>query len=348
MSSLFPENPIEAYGAATAALARADERVAMCANPRALLARLRRSEQQALALLEGEDILHDRLALEYGASPRAWRRWPHAFVQVYARALPAGPQPSADTVCRWLQPRVSRAGRAPEREHIEIYEDRLNAWERRCAAARTQPPLLAAADIAGTFARIAPLSRGNGVIAVMLGDRCTAPAQRFSAGGIAALGLQRRQIAWAGFCADRDDDDADDLSADGMAARRRHAWLAALAAGGDAVVALARAVEHWSRVVDEACATKRSSSRLRRVAELAADYPSLTPSRLAPMLGITRQGATLLLEQARNHRIVREVTHGNAFRRYVAAIEPANAQISTELTEHVDFWRKFEVPGNGP
>ena len=75
MPSQFPENPLEAYGAATAALARADERVAMCANPRALLARLRRSEQQALALLEGEDILHDQLALEYGASPRAWRRW---------------------------------------------------------------------------------------------------------------------------------------------------------------------------------------------------------------------------------------------------------------------------------
>ena len=332
MSSQFPENPLEAYGAATAALARADERVAMCANPRALLARLRRSEQQALALLEGEDILHDQLALEYGASPRAWRRWPHAFVQVYARPLPAGRQPSADVVRRWLHHRAARTGPAPERTRIEIYEDRLNAWERRCAAAHAQPPLHAAADFAGTFARIAPLSRGNAVIAVMLGDRCTAPAQRFSAGGIAALGLQRRQIAWAGLSADRDDDEADDLSPAGLAARRRHAWLAALAAGGDAVVALARAVEHWSLVVEEACATRRSSSRLRRVAELAAEYPSLTPSRLAPMLGMTRQGATLLLEEARKCRIVHEITHGNAFRRYSAAIDPANAQISMEMT----------------
>lgn len=320
MQGDFPQNSLEAYGAASAALARAEERIALSANRPALIARIRLLELEALATLEGETILHDQLALEYGFSRRAWRRWPHAFARVFARPLPARGLPNAEVVRRWLHNAAAEADPASVHMPIAIYEDRLKAWERQSAAARVQAPLLAGADLAASFARFAPLSRGNAVIGVMLGERCVAPVRRYSAGGIAAIGLAQRQIPWLGLLADRDDGEADDLSAPGLTARRRQAWLEALAAGGMAVVELARRVNHWARVVETACATKRSSSRLRRVAELAAESPSLTASRLAGLLGISRQGATLLLNEARDHQIVREVTQGNAFRRYVAAI----------------------------
>lgn len=320
MQDDFPQNPLEAYGAASAALARADERFAMSANRPALIARIRLLELEALATLEGESILHDQLALEYGFSRRAWRRWPHAFVQVFARPLPARGFPNAEGVRRWLHGAAAKADPASAHMPIVIYEDRLKAWERQSAAARVQAPLLAAADLAGAFARFAPLSRGNAVIGVMLGERYVTPVRRYSAGGIAAIGLAQRQIPWLGLLAERDDGEANDLSAPGLTARRRQAWLEALATGGLAVVDLARRVDHWTRVVETACAAKRSSSRLRRVAELAVETPSLTATRLAALLGISRQGATLLLEDARAQQILREVTQGNAFRRYVAAI----------------------------
>lgn len=320
MHGNFPQNSLEAYGATSAALARGEERLAMSANRPALLARIRMLETEALGSLEGETVRDDQLALDHGHSQSAWRRWPHAFAQVFARPLPARGLPNAEVVHRWLHEASAETDPAPTRPPIVIYEDRLKAWERHCSAAQAQAPLLAAADLAAAFARFAPLSRGNAVIGVMLGESCVKPVRRYSSGGIAAIGLSQRQLPWLGLLAERDDGEADDISAPGLTARRRHAWLEALAAGGIAVVELARRVDQWTQVVETACATKRSSSRLRRVAELAAEAPSLTATRLAGLLGISRQGATLLLNEARDRQIVREVTQGNAFRRYAAAI----------------------------
>lgn len=230
----------------------------MSANRPALIARIRLLETEALGTLEGETVIHDQLALDYGHSRRAWRRWPHAFAQVFTRPLPARGLPNAEVVRRWLHEASAETDHAPTRPPIAIYEDRLKAWERHCGAAQAQAPLLAAPDLAAAFARFAPLSRGNAVIGVILGEICVKPVRRYSSGGIAAIGLSQRQLPWLGLLADRDDAEADDISASGLTARCQHAWLEALAAGGMAVVELARRVDQWTQVVETACATKRS------------------------------------------------------------------------------------------
>jgi hypothetical protein len=293
----------------------------LSANRPALLARLRLAEQEALGDLEGEPVIHHQLALAYGTSPRAWRQWPHAFVAVFNRPLPAASLPSAAALHRWLKRKSTPdAGAAVTPLAFDIFEDRLKLWDKRRAAAPPQAPLLAAADLAARFARLAPLTRGNVVIATMLGDRCVAAVKRFSGGGIAALGISQRQIPWVRLLSGTSDDDADDLSPIGATAELHLGWLEGLAAGGDAVLDLARRVDHWQRLVDETCSSKRQTSRLRRVSQLGYEYPALTASSLAGLLGISRQGATSLLEDARSLRILREVTQGNGFRRYVAAI----------------------------
>lgn len=320
MPSNFPENLLEAYGAASASLARADERMTLCANRPALLARLRMLERDALGQLEGENILPENLAAEYGYSPRAWKRWPHAFVQVFDKAIAGRAQPGAGAIRRWLSEPRSSTSLPATRVPVEIHADRLKAWEQRCASARRQATLLAAADLAAEFALAAPLTRGNFVIATMLADRCVTASSGLSAGGIAAIGIMRRQIPWARLLNGRADEDADDLSPAGQRAQLRLAWLEALSEGGRAVIDLAQRLTLWQQQLDDACAGKRRTSHLRGLAELAIEHPPLTASRTAKMLGISRQGATQLLEEARAHHILREVTQGNAFRRYTVAI----------------------------
>ena len=185
-------------------------------------------------------------------------------------------------------------------------------------AASGLAPLLVAADLAASFGQLAPLSRGSVVIGAMLGDCLVAPARRISGGGIAAIGIMMGRIPWVGLLASAGEDD--DYSERAVLWRRRLAWLAALVAGGNAVAELARRVDRWSSLVDQVCSARRKSSRLRSAADLVAGHSSLTASRLAGIMAVSRQGATLLLEEARKAGVVREVTHGNAFRRYVAAI----------------------------
>jgi hypothetical protein len=320
MNGNFPEIALEAYGEAAAALARADERVALNINRPALLARIQLAELEALAHLEGEAIVHEQMALEYGSSPRAWRRWPHAFAQVFAKPLPSPGAPSADLVREWLIGEPVEPEIGPNRFPMEIHAERLTAWGRVAVSAKGQPPLLASADMASAFAWLGPLSRGSTVIGVMLGDRLVGPTLSFSSGGIAAIGIMTKQIPWIGLLGSATDGEEDDISERAIQWRRRLGWLAALTSGGEAVVDLARRVDAWTRRVDEACEGRRSSSRLRQVVDLVAQSPSLTTSQLAKLTKITRQGSTLLLEEACSARLVREVTHGAAFRRYVAAI----------------------------
>ena len=308
---------LSAYGAATAALARAEERLALAPRPDLLLARIRLREREALGHLEGEDISHEALALEYGNSPQAWQRWPYAFAQVFAKPLPA--QPTPDALHAWLEtgPRPKAGAPAPR---FTVDPDRLGAWHRRTRALRGLPPLLAAADMAVIWARTAPLTRGNLVIGVMLGDRVCQPGSTLSAGGIAAIGLMQRQIPWLGLVAGATDDDLDAPGLAAQAARWRLGWLEAIAAGALAVVALDQRLRLWLTGLDEAAAAKRRSSRLRALADFAATRPSFTVAAAAAHLRLSRQGATRLVDDARAHHLLREITHGKAFRRYVAAL----------------------------
>ena len=320
MQPKFSESVLEAYGAASASLARAEVRVSLCPNKPALLAQIRLREREALARLEGEDIIPENLAAEYGHSPRAWKHWPHAFVQVFDKPLSGRALPNAEAVRRWLHEPRPLSPLPASRVPVEIYEDRLKAWEKRCAPARHQAALFAAADLAAQFVRTAPLTRGNIVIATMLADRVATGPNGFSAGGIAAIGIIAREIPWVRLLNGRDDEEADDLLPPGQTVQVRLAWLDALAQGGTAVVEIAQRLSLWQQVLEDTCAGKRRTSHLRALAQLAVEHHSLTASRAAQLLKISRQGATLLLEEACSRHVLREVTRGNAFRRYVASI----------------------------
>ena len=88
MNISLPKPLIESYAAAQADFARAAERLALFPEPGVLLAHVRAAERDALAWLEGEVLIPDQLAVDYGYSPRAWRRWPFAFIRVFDRPLP--------------------------------------------------------------------------------------------------------------------------------------------------------------------------------------------------------------------------------------------------------------------
>ncbi len=320
MQRMFSGQFLELFSAAAAAVARASDRVVLSPNPRVLSARLRLVELEALGWLEGEAIIPDQLALDYGDSPRAWRNWPFAFVGAFDRRLPSSAVPTAQAITQWLKPaphQRHRVAAMPPRFAIDA--DRLGAWEKHQSSSPL-PRLIAAADLAVSFARHTPLSAGNLVIGVILADRFGLPAEAGSAGGLAAIGMLRRQIAWTRLVAGAPEEELDDLSSAGGRARVREAWLEAVAEGGLALIALDHSVRRWQQALDEAVSAKRSSSRLRTLAELAAMGSSLTASRAARALTMSRQGTTQLLEEGCRLHLLREITHGSAFRRFVATI----------------------------
>lgn len=301
------------------ALARASERLALCPEPEVLIAHVRSAEQDGLAWLEGESFFPDQLAVDYGYSPRAWRRWPFAFVRVFDRPLPSPRQPGALTVARWLNGRDADAGEPfwPP-EPIAISMERLDAWERRTAALAL-PRLIASADLAAGFARASPLAHGNIVIGAMIAERCCVADTRLSAGGIAAIGLKARHAPWRALVGGQTDEDLAETSEQARDERCRITWLEALAAGAGAVVSLDKQLRLWLARVDAACEGRRKSSHLRALALLAGKSPSLTAARAAKVLGLSRQATTRLIAEACTRHLLREITHGNAFRRYVIA-----------------------------
>lgn len=101
----FSAEILVAFGAATAALARAEQRLALFPKPEVLTARIRLAEQDALAWLEGSLLIPDQLAVDYGFSPRAWKRWPFAFVRAFDRPLKGERLPGASSVGQWLSAR---------------------------------------------------------------------------------------------------------------------------------------------------------------------------------------------------------------------------------------------------
>ena len=57
----------------------------------------------------------------------------------------------------------------------------------------------------------------------------------------------------------------------------------------------------------------------KRVALIGAGPASLTVARAAKALGLSRQATTRLIAEACKAHLLREITQGNAFRRYVIA-----------------------------
>ena len=324
MAVKFSDSILNAYGAACTAIARAEERHALCLRPEILIARLRRSELEALGHLEGERVLPDVLAMEYGHSPRGWRRWPYAFAQVFARPLPARAFPTTRLLLEWLEgealpggtPDVAITSRRP----LAPDADRIDAWLRSVQPARDLSRLLTGADMAASWARVAPLAHGNVVIGVMVGERFSLAGNKLTAGGMAAIGLMQKQIGWMGLATSKADDEFDEPDVVGHTERYRLAWLEALTAGAIAVVGMDQRLRIWLGKLDDACLLKRRSSHLRALAEFAAAQSSITAGMAAAQLQLTRQGATTLIEQSCGAHLLREVTHGNAFRRYVATI----------------------------
>ncbi|WP_156906329.1 hypothetical protein [Novosphingobium acidiphilum] len=282
------------------------------------------AEQDALAWLAGDSFTPDLLALDYGTSAGAWRRWPYTFVRVFERKIGGGERPSPANIANWINPRVQAKAPypAPGDLPLALDMDRLKLVSAAVAKAAAQPPLLSAADIAAAFARMSPLEHSNVVIGTMLAERILIGHGHLSAGGIAAIGLKARQIPWRSLLAGCAGEEADDLSAAGDAARIRLAWLAALETGGLHVVKLAQAFHFWLTQLNEVCAELRNTSHLRAICLCTAKSHSLTAVQAAKEIGISRQAAAGLLEQACDARILREVTHGAAFRRYAADFLP--------------------------
>lgn len=203
---------------------------------------------------------------------------------------------------------------------MTIHAERLAAWEKQTAPLARLPRLIAGADLAAAFARTAPLGFGNPVIGAMLADRHCLPSSRLSAGGIAAIGLQQRHTPWLALISGAIEDEFDAISKAARDERCRRAWLEALTAGATEVIGLDQRLRLWLAQLEAACQDTRKSSHLRRLALLAGGGPSLTVTRAARDLGISRQAATRLVDKACERHLLREITHGNAFRRYVIAV----------------------------
>jgi len=321
MQSSFSGELFEAFGAASAALAQAEERLALFPEPELLRTQIRMAEQEALAWLEGEPFILEQLAVDYGYSPRAWRRWPFVFVRVFDRPLPARSLPTARTVLDWLNPAEPAPSPALALTFAPILanDDRLALWERQVTRLAPLPRLVAGADMAASFARLSPLPHGNAVVGAMIAERHCLQNSRASAGGIAAIGLKARRTPWRALVRGDVEDDFDALSKAPRDARCRLAWLQGLTAGALAIIELDKRTRLWLRHLDTVCAARRKSSHLRALALFAGSGPSLTVARAAAHLRLSRQATTRLVAEACKTHLLREVTHGNAFRRYVIA-----------------------------
>lgn len=324
MDDRVPASLLTAFGAAAAALARAEERLALFPEPDLLGARIRLAEQEALAWLEGAGFFPEQLAADYGSSPRAWRNWPFAFVRAFDRPLPVIRQsaalPTAVQVRDWLDPAGAGHGPSPLPPLSYPDTDRLEAWARRTRSSGHLPRLVAAADLAASFARVAPLREGNAVIGAMLAERYALADSPLSAGGIAAIGLHAAQVPWRALIRGASEDDLDEATEAGRDTRCRLAWLDGLARGAGSVIGLDQRLRLWLAQVERVCGTRRRSSHLRALALLAGKVPALTVSRAAEALDLSRQATTRLVAEACAAHLLREVTHGKAFRRYVVAI----------------------------
>jgi len=311
---------LDAYGGAREALAKAGERLALSAAPDLLTAYIRATEREALAWLDGESFIADQMAVDYGTSLRAWRRWPFTFVRMFDRPLPSKGIPLARHIETWLDEASQDAPPGVVRDLLGIDSDRLATWERQILPLTPLPRLIAGADLAAAFTRIEPLAHGNPVAGVIIAERYCLPGAPLSAGGIAAIGLRSRQIPWRALVQGHAEVEYDDISENARNERCRLAWLEALSAGADAVIAYDKRLRLWFAHLEEISKTLRKSSHLRDLALMAGPGHSITVTRAAQALGLSRQATTRLVAQACERHLLREVTYGGSFRRYVIAV----------------------------
>ena len=303
------------------AVGRARERLALSLHRDVLRRFLRQAEQDALAWVEGASFDPDRLGIDYGHSPRAWRHWPYAFVRAFDRPLQSIALPDAARVTEWLT-RQEADSIVPAGWELSpiASEERLISWAKSAQRSAGLPRMLAGADLAAAFARAAPLYEGNTVIGVILAEHYALSDAALSAGGIVAIGLKHQGAAWRTLVQGSVEDDLEDPGVQATQLRCRRAWLEALETGCNDVVALDKRIRIWLRKVDEACEGRRKSSNLRPLVLLAGRHTSLTAARAAKALKLSRQATTRLIEEACELHLLRELTKGQSFRRYVAAI----------------------------
>ena len=303
------------------AVGRAREAMALAPHPDVLKRFIREAEQDALAWVEGASFDPDRLAIDYGYSPRAWQNWPYAFVRAFDRPLESAALPDAQRVTQWLT-RQKPDSIVPVGWDTSpvASQDRLETWVKLARRSADLPRMLAAADLAARFARAAPLIRGNAVIGVILAEHYALSNETLSAGGIVAIGFKRHGTSWRTLVQGAVEDDLDEISVEAAEFRCRNAWLAGLQAGAEHVISLEKRIRIWLAKLDDACQSRRKSSNLRSLVLLTGKHTSLTAARAAKSLKLSRQATTRLIDQACEYHLVREVTQGSSFRRYVAAI----------------------------
>lgn len=312
MTETFSAQTLLAYAAAQSAMVQAQERLHGSPHQAILRIRLRLMEQEALGLSEGVGILHDQLHEQYGYDEKGLRQWPYVFARIFDKALPDIGLPSASAVEQWLlghgedgQPGIALHGDSAlvQQWHAGLHD-----------MAEATPPLLLAADMAAQWRLIGPLDHGNGVVGIMLGDLASHRGGPVSAGGIAAIGMMNRRIRWERLLTrpDADDDQAHLPHRE----RWRLAWLEALRHGSLAVVQLDDGLRHWGQQVALACDGKRRSSQLQKLLSFIATRSSASITQCGQELGISRQAAATLVNEAFDRQLIREVTHGAHFRRY--------------------------------
>lgn len=321
-TQLFPSEFLTALAETSAAIARAEERLAHFPERDVLIARIRIEEREALAWLEGDPFHLDQLTRDYGASPRAWRRWPFTFVRVFDRPLASRTLPDAARIERWLNGgcRPDDPFPGPADQSLELYPQRLERFLCGIAGISTLPRLVGAGHIAAEFAFTSPLPYANTVIGAMLAERYALPTSPLTGGGIAAIGLYREQIPWRSRVGFNRAEFEEDLCGANRDCRIQLAWLRALQAGAEYTLALAGALRSWLARLDEVCLTVRKTSHLRRLCLFAARSSSLTMAGAAKTLGISRQATNDLMTQACAAGLLRETTEQGSFRRFKAAI----------------------------
>ena len=306
---------LKAFGNASSALARLEERLQLSPVAEALRARLRFMEQGALAWIDGDILDVDAMALNFGRGARSIRRWPHRFAPMFGRPFPAGRPPVADDILKWLN--VDGAeGNADERlwEIIDYRSrdaicEKVEAWRRKAEVAYDLPRLIAGADIARAWHAVSPLARGNTLASVMIGDRWAFGRTTLSSGGLVAIGLKATGKRWEISCG-RDDD---------AAKGSRTIWLNAIVAAAQEGLGLEQRLRLYAQRVERHMSARRSSSRMPDLIKLAMRSPSITLPYTVETLGISKQAAHALLELASATSLLRETTGAASYRRYVAA-----------------------------
>jgi hypothetical protein len=304
---VFSSRTMETYADAMSALARADERISLSPHRDILVARLRILENEALECLDP------------ALSP-ARRQWSADLAQLLTDKLAqAGPSPAeaadpledAELMECW-----HRAGQALPLP-TQLAEAKLRRWWQSSLTVRSGPQLLAGADLALEWERLAPLASGNIVTAIMIGDRYVTGNSPLFGGGLTALGMRQLHVAAPRLLKPpRHRLEADE----GWADAARLVWLRAITAGANVVIELDCRLRELLTLVEGAHPVGRRPSHLRELVELAIRRPFTTVNLASSRLGIARATAHKLICAALSAQVIREISSERGSRRFVAAL----------------------------